>query len=173
MASPTENLNRFTQANVESAGKLASISMDSAQRAFALQMGFARQALDQASIDVHELARAKDVKDLVALRAKVAGRALESWVGYSQGLMEVASQARAQIGKLAEERMGSMREALAESVEIAARSAPAGSEAAVAALKSSLAAGNAAFDSFSSAAREAASLADAGLKRGATKRRRK
>jgi phasin family protein len=173
MATITTDLTRFTSAGVESADRFAKISMDSAERAIALQLGFARQALEQATVDVRAIANAKDVKDLVELRAKLAGHAFESWIGYSQSLMEVASQARAEYAKLAEERLGTMREALAESVEYASRTAPAGSEAAVAALKSSIAAGNAAFDTFSSAAREAAALADAGVKRGTTKRRTK
>jgi hypothetical protein len=58
--------------------------------------------------------------------------------------MEVASKARAELSQLAEERLGSLREA-----------------------------GNAAFDTYTSAAREAAALADAGTKRGTTKRRAK
>ena len=173
MATINTDITRFANAGVQSAERFAKISMDSAERALALQLGFARQALEQATVDVRALANVKDVKDLVELRTKLASHAFESWVGYSQGLMAVASQARAELGKLAEERLGTMREAIAESVEYASRTAPAGSEAAVAALKSSIAAGNAAFDSFSSAAREAAALADAGVKRGTTKRRAK
>ena len=173
MATISTDITRFANDGVASAERFAKISMDSAERAIALQLGFARQALEQATVDALALAQAKDVKDLVELRAKLAGHAFESWIGYSQSLMEVASKARAEFGKLAEERLGTMREAMAESVEYAARTAPAGSEAAVAALKSSIAAGNAAFDSFSSAAREAAALADAGVKRGTTKRRAK
>ena len=169
----TTDITRITRTGVESASRFAQISMESAERTIALQLGFARQALEQATDDVRAIAHAKDVNDLVALRAKLAGHAFESWIGYSQGLMELASQARAEYSKLAEERLVNMREALAETVEMASRSAPAGSEAAVAAFKSSFAAGNAAFDTFSSAAREAAALADAGVKRGTTKRRTK
>ncbi|HXF80435.1 MAG TPA: phasin family protein [Usitatibacter sp.] len=144
MAASTEGLTRITQEGVESASRFARISMDSAQRAIAIQLAFVRRSVELAQADALDFAHAKDVKDLVALRARVAGRALESWAGYSQGLMEVASKARAELGQLAEERLGTLREA-----------------------------GNAAFDTFTSAAREAAALADAGVKRGTTKRRAK
>ncbi|HEX4332234.1 MAG TPA: phasin family protein [Usitatibacter sp.] len=144
MAASTESLARITQDGVESAGKLARISMDSAQRAIAIQLAFVRQSVEQAQVDARAFAQAKDVTQLMALRARAAGHALESWAGYSQGLMEVASKARAELSQLAEERLGSLREA-----------------------------GNAAFDTYTSAAREAAALADAGTKRGTTKRRAK
>jgi phasin family protein len=144
MVASTESLARITQDGVESAGKLAHISMDSAQRAIAIQLAFVRQSVEQAQVDARAFAQAKDVTQLMALRARAAGHALESWAGYSQGLMEVASKARAELSQLAEERLGSLREA-----------------------------GNAAFDTYTSAAREAAALADAGTKRGTTKRRAK
>jgi hypothetical protein len=59
--------------------------------------------------------------------------------------------------------MGAFQQAVTETVEQAARSAPAGSDVAVAAVRSQLAATTAAFDSFSKAARHVASFADAGV----------
>jgi hypothetical protein len=52
-------------------------------------------------------------------------------------------------------------------------SAPAGSDVAVAALKSSMAAATAAFDTFSKAARHAASFTDAGVKAASAPKGRK
>ena len=57
-----------------------------------------------------------------------------------------------------------LQKAVAETVDLATRNAPAGSDVAVAALKSSMAAATNAFDSFTKAARNAASFTDAGVK---------
>jgi type IV secretory pathway TrbL component len=66
--------------------------------------------------------------------------------------------------KLAEERMAMFNQTLAQGVDSASKSAPVGSEAAVAAMKSTMAATTAAFDSFTKAARNLASYSDAGIK---------
>jgi hypothetical protein len=66
--------------------------------------------------------------------------------------------------------MATFQQAVAETVDQAAKSAPAGSDVGVAAMKSSMAAATAAFDTFAKAARHATSFADAGVK--ATKPRK-
>jgi hypothetical protein len=57
--------------------------------------------------------------------------------------------------------MAAFQQAFAETVDQAAKSAPAGSDVAVAAMKSQLAAATAAFDSFTKAAKHVASFTDA------------
>ena len=86
-------------------------------------------------------------------------------MGYSRNLYEVASDAQSELSKLAEERMTTFQQAVTETVDQAAKSAPAGSDVAVAAIKSSLAATTAAFDSFTKAAKHVASFTDAGVQR--------
>ena len=56
------------------------------------------------------------------------------------------------------------QQAVTESVDQAAKAAPAGGDVAVAAIKSQLAAATAAFDSFAKAARHVASFTDAGVR---------
>jgi len=103
------------------------------------------------------------VQELMALRTRMAENVLENIMGYSRSLYEVASEAQSELSKLAEERMSSFQKAVTETVDQAARSAPAGSDVAVAAIKSQMAATTAAFDSFTKASRHLASFTDAGL----------
>jgi phasin family protein len=153
----------ITAATVDSATKLTRISMDSAERVIALQLGFAKASLEQATRSAKALAGAKDVQELLAMRTKGAESAVERLMGYSRSLYEISSEVQSQFSKLAEERMSSFQQAVSESVEQAAKSAPAGSDVAVAAMKSSLAATTAAFDSFNKAAKHLASYTDAGV----------
>ena len=153
----------ITAASVDSATKLTRISMDSAERVIALQLDFAKASLEQATRSARALAGAKDVQELLAMRTKSAESAVERLMGYSRSLYEISSEAQSQFSKLAEERMSSFQQAVSESVEQAAKSAPAGSDVAVAAMKSSLAATTAAFDSFNKAAKHLASYTDAGV----------
>ena len=157
-------LSEISSSTVEAATRFTKISMDSCERAFAVQMGYAKGALSQAGINAKALAGAKDVQEFVALRTRIAENAMENLMGYSRSLYEVASEAQSELSRLAEERMSSFQQAVSESVDLAAKSVPAGGDVAAAAIKSSLAASTAAFDTFAKAARSAASFADAGVR---------
>ena len=157
-------LSELSQAAVESAARLTRISFDSTERAIAVQLEYAKGALAQATENARAVTQAKDVQELLTLRTRIAENALENMMGYSRSLYEVASEAQAEYSRLAEERMARFQQAVSETVEQAAKSAPAGGDVAVAAIRSSMAATTAAFDSFNKAARHVASFTDAGLK---------
>jgi phasin family protein len=161
------NANPFAEisrAAVDAAARLTQISFASTERAFAVQIEYAKCALVQASETARAVSQVKDVAQLVTLRTKIAENALENAMGYSRSLYEVASEAQSEYSKLAEERMARFQQAVSETVEQAAKSAPAGGDIAAAAIKSSLAATTAAFDSFTKAAKHVSSYADATVK---------
>ena len=160
-ASPITALSR---AALESAARATRISMDGAERAIAVQLEYTKGAFTQAALTARAVAKAKDVQELLSLRTRIAENAVENLMGYSRSLYEVASEAQTEYSRLAEERMARFQQAVSETVEQAARSAPAGGDVAVAAIKSQLAATTAAFDSFTKAAKHVASFADAGVK---------
>ena len=163
MAALNTPLSDIGRSTVDVAAQVAKISMDSVERTLAVQLEYTRGALTQATVNARALAAVKDVQALVALPSRLAENALENLVGYSRSLYEVASEAQTRYSRLAEERMGELQSAVAQSVDEAAKAAPAGGDVAVAAMKSQLAAATAAFDTFTKAARSMASLADAGV----------
>jgi phasin family protein len=166
-------LSEISSATVDAAVRLTKISMDSTERVVALQLEFARTTLEQATKSARDIAKAKDVQDLLALRTRNAESAVERLMGYSRSLYEISSEAQTQLSRLAEERMSTFQQAVSETVEKAAKSTPAGGDVAAAAIKSSLAATTAAFDSFNKAARHVASLTDAGLRPATSAKARK
>ena len=160
-ANPIAELSR---AALESAARATRISMDGAERAIAVQLEYTKGAFAQAALTARAVAKAKDVQELLSLRTRIAENAVENLMGYSRSLYEVASEAQTEYSRLAEERMARFQQAVSETVEQAARSAPAGGDVAAAAIKSQLAATTAAVDSFTKAAKHVASFADAGVK---------
>ena len=106
----------------------------------------------------------KDVQELIALRAKYAETGVQTATGYSQSLYEISSEAQAQYSALAEEAWSTYTKGVAAWVEKASKSAPAGSDAAVNAFKSTFAATTAAFDQFQKATKQVVSLADASVR---------
>jgi len=163
MPTNTNPLSQMAAASFETAARLTRISMDSAERTISVQLEYAKGALKQATLNARAVSQVKDVQELLSVRARIAENALENIMGYSRSLYEVASEAQSEYSKLAEERMGAFQQAVTETVEQAAKSAPAGSDVAVAAVRSQLAATTAAFDSFTKASRHLASFTDAGL----------
>jgi len=160
---PVNPLSDLGRAALESAARATRISMDSAERTLNVQLEYAKGALKQATINARAATQAKDVQELMSLRTRIAENALENLMGYSRSLYEVASEAQSEYSRLAEERMARFQRAVTEGVDQAARAAPGGSDVAIAAIKSQLSAATAAFDTFSKAARNMASYADAGV----------
>jgi len=163
----TTQANPFSQMNaagLDAATRFTRISMDNAERVISLQLQYAKGTLEQASAAAKAASGAKDVQELLSVRTRSAENAVEWLMNYSRSMYEVASEAQSEFSKLAEERMTSFQQAVTETVEQAARTAPGGSDAAVAAMKSSLAATTAAFDTFNKAAKNVASYADAGIR---------
>ena len=161
MATTSNPISDITSATVDAATRFTKISMDSAERTLAVQLEYARGAITQATINAQAMTQAKDLTELAQLRSRIAENALENLVGYSRSLYEVGAEAQAEFSRLAEERMSTFQKAVAESVDQAARNAPGGGDIAAAALKNTLAATTAAFDSFSKAAKHVSSITDA------------
>ena len=163
MATVMNPISEISRTAMEAAAKATRISMDSAERTINIQLEYARGALEQATLNARTASQVKDLQQLLALPSRIAENALENALGYSRSLYEVASIAQTRFSGLAEERLAAFQQAVAESVDQAAKAAPAGGDVAVAAIKSQLAATTAAFDTFSKAARNLTSLADAGV----------
>ncbi len=163
MAMIANPLSEISRAGFDAAAKATRISMDSAERTISVQLEYAKGALTQATLTARAVSQVKDVQDLMSLRSRIAENALENLMGYSRSLYEVASEAQSEYSRFAEERMASFQQAVSETVDQAVKSAPAGSDVAVAAIRSQLAAATAAFDSFTKAAKHVASFTDAGV----------
>ena len=168
-ANPLSDIGRDA---IAAAAKATQISLDSTERAITVQLEYTKGALAQAALNARAVAQAKDVNELLSLRSRITENALENVLGYSRSLYDVASEAQAEYSRLAEERMSTFQQAVTQGVDQAAKAAPGGSDVAVAAMKSQLAATTAAFDTFTKAARHLASFADAGVKAAASKPRK-
>ena len=164
MYNATEQFAAFNQANVSNAIKLASLSIENAEKLVQLNINAAKLAIAQAVEGAQAAASVKDVQELMALRAKLAEVGVQSATGYSRTLYELSSEAQAEYSALAEQSWSDYTRGVAAWVENASQSAPAGSDVAVNALKSTFAASTAAFDQFQKATRQVVDLADASVR---------
>jgi phasin family protein len=141
----------INKAGVAQATKLAAIGLESAEKLARLNLSAVKLALAQGVEGASAAAAVKDVQEFLALPTKYAETGVQTVVSYSRGLYEISSEAQSQYSALAEEAIAGYTKGLAAWVEKASASAPAGSEMAINAMKSTVAATSAAFDQFQKA----------------------
>jgi phasin family protein len=164
MYNGTEQFAEINKVGYDNAVKLASLSLEKAERLTKLNLQAAKVALEQGVYSANAVAGVTDVQEFFTLRAKLAEAGVQNALGYSRGIYEIASEAQADFSALAEEAWASYTKGVAAWVEKATKNAPAGSDVAVTALKSSMAATTAAFDQMSKATKQVVSFADASVR---------
>jgi len=164
MYTASEQFADLNKVNVAQATKLAALALENTEKLLKLNMNAAKIVLANSVESASAAASVKDVQDLMALRAKVAESGVQTATAYTKSLYEISSEAQAQFTALAEEAWSTYTKDVAAWVEKASQSAPAGSETAVNAFKSTFAASTAAFDQFQKATKQVVSLADASVR---------
>jgi phasin family protein len=164
MYNPTEQFAELNKSNVEQATRLAAIALENAEKLMKLNLATAKNAWAQSVESAQAVASVKDVQDLFALRAKLAESGVQHALSYSRNLYDLASQAQADYAAASEEVWSNCTKGVANWVETATKSAPAGSDVAVNAFKSTVAATTAAFDQFQKATKQVVNLADASVR---------
>jgi phasin family protein len=132
-----------------------------AEKLSTLNVKASRSAIDSVTEAAQSLTGAKDPNELLALSGASAQPSLEKLVGYTRDWVGIVTAVSAEIGKVVEQQIADGNRRAAELLDFAAKNAPAGSEQALAMLRSAVAAGNTAFDTSSKVSRQAADWAQA------------
>lgn len=151
------------KANIEAALTVANAAFASVERLAALNLNTARTLLEESIANTKALLSAKDAQEFVSLQAALAQPMVEKAVAYNRSVYEIATQSQEEVSKLFEAQVAELNKSVAEALDKAAKSAPAGSDVAVAAVKSAIAAANSAYDSVNKAAKQVAEIAEANV----------
>jgi phasin family protein len=163
MSVTTEQFASANKANVETLLTIANTAFASAERLAALNLNTARAMLEDSVANAKALLAVKDVQQLVAMQTTLAQPAVEKAVAYSRSVYEIATQTQEELSKVVEGQFSEMNKNVASALDKAAKNAPAGSDVAVAAVKSAIAAANSAYDSMTKAAKQVAEIAEANV----------
>lgn len=163
MNAMTEQLASANKANVEILLSLANTAFASAERLAALNLNTARAMLEDSVSSAKALLAVKDVQQLMAMQSTLAQPAVEKAVAYSRSAYEIATQTQEELTRVIESQVSEINRNVADALDKAAKNAPAGSDVAVAAVKSAIAAANSAYDSMSKAARQVAEMSQANI----------
>ncbi|AMC34142.1 phasin family protein [Janthinobacterium sp. B9-8] len=168
MTTAQQQFSAFATEQVEVALRFARISIDSAERIMKLQVEIAKNNLETGAKNANALVAVKDAQEALTLRQKLTEASIEQATNYSRSLYEITSQAQAETSQLIEERTTAFNKHVVSGLDQFVKSAPAGTDVAVAAVKSTLQATAAAVDSLTKAAKQVADFADASVKAAGT-----
>lgn len=151
------------KANVETLLTIANTAFASAERIAALNLNTARTLLEDSVNTAKTLLAAKDVQELMGMQAALAQPTFEKAIAYSRSVYEIATQTQDEFSKIFDSQYVEINKNVSSALDKAAKSAPAGSDVAVAAVKSALAAANSAYETMNKAAKQVAEMAEANV----------
>lgn len=162
-AATPEQFAAATKANIETLLTIANTAFASAERLANLNLTTARNLLEDSVANTKALMGAKDLQDLLSLQSSLAQPLVEKSVAYARSVYEIAAQSQDEISKVVESQVSEVNKNISTALDNVAKTAPAGSDVAVAAVKSAIAAANSAYDSVTKAAKQVVEIAEANV----------
>ncbi|NYT39011.1 phasin family protein [Allopusillimonas soli] len=128
-----------------------------------LNLKVAKATLDEVAEKSQQAISVSDAQEAVALSSSLTQPSAEKALAYSKHVYDIVSGVQVDLTKLVEAQIAQGQQHVSDTLDQFAKSAPTGSEGAIALIKSSLASANNAYESVAKAARQAADVAESNL----------
>lgn len=158
--STVEQVLASQKANVETLLGLTSKAFEGIEKIVELNLTASKTALTESADNAKAILSVKDAQELLTLQASLLQPLAEKTAAYSRHLYEIATGSTAELNKTFESQAADAQKQFLGLVETAAKNAPAGSESAVAVMKSTVAAANNALESVQKAVKQATEAAE-------------
>ena len=149
------------KSNVEVLFGLTNKAFEGVEKLVELNLQVAKAAMGEAAETTKAALSVKDAQELMALQAGLLQPAAEKAAAYGRYVYEIAASTGAEVSRVAEATSAEAQAKFMAIVDTAVKNAPAGSESAVALVKSAIAAANNAFESVQKATKQGAEVAEA------------
>ena len=169
----------FAKAGIDSVSFFGNTMLDGIERVAALNLSSARSFIEASFANLSALQGAKDVQSFVSMQKELAAPTLEKGMAYSRNVYAIATETKEKMAKevatqvATETKERKAKEVATQAataktnveglVEKTLAAAPAGSEAAVAAVKSAIKTANEAYEGLNKAAKQATEVAQASV----------
>jgi phasin family protein len=167
MFTVSEQFSGAARANLESQlaifAALAGKAFDSVEKIADLNINAAKATIEDSSAIARQLLAAKDPQEALALAAAQAQPAAAKALAYGRHLAGIASSAQAELARTAEEQFVETGRKVSELVDDISKNAPAGSENAIAIVKSAIGNANAGYEQFSRSTKQAVEAMEANV----------
>jgi len=161
MALTADQILAAQKANLETLFGLTTKAFEGVEKLVELNVTASKAALAEAAGTAQAALNVKDAQELLTLQASLFQPLAEKTAAYSRHLYDIAQGTGAEFGKAFEAKATEAQQAFVGLVDSASKNAPAGSETAVAVMKSAVAAANNAFESVQKAVKQASDVAEA------------
>lgn len=147
---------------------LTAKTFESVEKVIELNLDAAKTSLEESSAAARQLLTAKDPQEWLSLAAAQAQPNAEKALAYGRSLASITSGVHAELSKAAEAQIAESSRKLLELVEEVTKNAPAGSENAVALLKSAIGNANAGYEQLTKTTKQAVETLEANLNNAVT-----
>lgn len=148
------------KANMETLLGLTSKAFESVEKIVELNMAASKAALAESGENAKAMLSVKDAQELMALQSGLVQPLAEKTAAYSRHLYEIATGTTSEFTKAMESQAAQAQQQFTGMLDSATKNAPAGSEAAVAVMKSAVAAATNALESVQKAVKQATDVAE-------------
>jgi phasin family protein len=148
------------KANIETLFGLTQKAFEGVEKLVELNVQATKAALAETANHAQAVLAVKDAQELMALQAGMVQPLAEKTAAYSRHLYDIATAASAELGKTFEGQAAEAQKSLVNLVDSASTNAPAGSETAVAMMKSAVTAANSAYESVQKVVKQATDMAE-------------
>ncbi len=149
------------KSQIETLFGLTGLAFEGVEKLIELNTQVAKAAMTEASQTIQAALSVKDAQELMALQAGLIQPAAEKAAAYGRHVYEIAASTGAEVNRVAEATAADAQAKFMSVVDNAVKNAPAGTENAVALVKSAVAAATNAYESVQKAGKQAAEVADA------------
>jgi len=159
-----ESLSAAQKENLDAMMKLSHKAFEGVEKMVDLQLNAARTSLQETAEKFKALMSVKDAQEMVNLNKDMAAPNTEQALDYSRKIYDIATQTSSEVQRLVDAQISEANKKLIDALDEFAKTAPAGSEAVIAMMKSSLTAANSAYETANKAARQVVDMAERNMK---------
>jgi phasin family protein len=151
------------KANLETLSSLTNQALKSIEKLVELNMHIAKQSLSDSMSSAKKALEVKDIQQLLAHQAQIVQPMAEKIMAYSRHLYDLAHETQANFTESAEKEMQASQEKINHLVEDWTKNAPAGSDAAISAMKLAIASASNVFETSQKAVKHAVEVAQSNM----------
>jgi phasin family protein len=163
MVQITEQLAALSKSQLEAALKIAELTGENFEKLADVQLKAAKTAYEDAAKSLRQIASIQDVSEIAALSSGAAQPAWDKASTYARSLYEVLSGAQSEFASVLEQQVAEFNKNVVVTLDAVIKSAPAGSESALAGVKAAIQSANGVYETLVKAGRQVASVTEANL----------
>ena len=163
MVQVSEQVAAFGKSQLDALLKVAELTAENVEKLADVQFKAARTAYADSVKTLKQLAAIKDPSELASVTTGLAQPAWDKATTYAKSVYDVVSTAQAELSSMMEEQVAELNKSMVVTLDTAMKSAPAGSEGAIAAVKSAINSANTVYETMVKTTKQLATAAEANM----------